>query len=93
MDPVSLAIVSMTGLFLIGTYLGYRVGELKGKVDKIMPLLEALEELRENQEKYDEERAKASHTVEVDHGSLEDVVDPPMTEKEWREAADVEEPR
>jgi hypothetical protein len=64
MDPVSLAIVSMTGLFLIGTYLGYRVGELKGKVDKIMPLLEALEELRENQEEYDKEREASKHTIE-----------------------------
>lgn len=35
---------------MIGTYLGYRVGVLKGKVDKIMPLLEALEDLREDVE-------------------------------------------
>lgn len=73
MEPSTLTVVSMTGLVLLGTLLGYKLGVFKGKLDKILPLLEALEELRENQEKFDEERAKTSHTVEQDSGSLEEI--------------------
>jgi hypothetical protein len=50
MDPTSLSIVSLTGMVLLGTVLGYKVGVYKGKVDKILPLLEALEQIREDHE-------------------------------------------
>lgn len=46
-----MGIVSLTGMVLLGSYLSYKVGVYKGKLDKILPLLEALEEIREEQEK------------------------------------------
>lgn len=40
----------MTGLVLLGALLGYKLGVFKGKLDKILPLLEALEEIRKDHE-------------------------------------------
>ena len=54
---------------LLGTYLGFRVGVYKGQVDKIMPLLEALQELREQQETYDLEEKR--RTAPDEAGPLE----------------------
>lgn len=50
MEPSTLTVVSMTGLVLLGTLLGYKLGVFKGKLDKILPLLEALEEIRKDHE-------------------------------------------
>lgn len=50
MDPTSLSIVSLTGMVLLTAVLSYKVGVYKGKLDKILPLLEALEEIRKDHE-------------------------------------------
>jgi hypothetical protein len=59
-----MGIVSLTGMVLLGTLLGYKVGVYKGKLDKILPLLEALEEIRKDHE--DDETFDKLHKQRVE---------------------------
>ncbi len=59
-----MGVVSLTGMVLLGTFLGYKVGVYKGKVDKILPLLEALEEIRKDHE--DDEAFDKLHKQRVE---------------------------
>lgn len=70
MDPSTLTVVSMTVLTLLAAGLSYKLGVFKGKLDKILPLLEALEEIRKDHE--DDEAFDKLHKQREESEAAED---------------------